>query len=278
MKKILPILFLFFGFISYGQEQLNNYKYIIVPKQFDSFKEQNQYQTSTLVKFLFAEKDFNVVYDDQLPSELSSNRCLGLDVALIDDSNLFTTKSILVFKDCSSKEVFRTKEGQSKIKNFKASYAEAIKEAFSTLSSFNYAYKQQTSQPITVSFKNDVKTLASEKTVHVVEDNAVSATATTEIMVQDTNLPKTEKPIKKVTQNTSVIGGIFYAQAIANGYQLVDSTPKIVMKIFKTSQDNMYLGQEIEGNCGLLYTTDGQWFFEYYSGDQLMVKSLHIKF
>ena len=48
--------------------------------------------------------------------------------------------------------------------------------------------------------------------------------------------------------------------------------------MFQTSHDNIYLGQETVGNSGLIYTKNNQWFFEYYSGDQLMVKGLNIKF
>tara|TARA_R110002050_G_scaffold18755_7_gene54454 strand:- start:14148 stop:14984 length:837 start_codon:yes stop_codon:yes gene_type:complete len=278
MKKILPIFCLFFSLISYCQEQLNEYKYIIVPKQFDSFKQVNQYQTSTLVKYLFSEKGFNVVYDDELSDELSSNRCLGLLAELIDGSNMFTTKSIIVLKDCNSNEVFRTKEGVSKIKEFKAAYSEAIRDAFSTLSGFNHAYTKQTTQPITISFKNDVKTLDSEKTIQVAADKPVPKMVTPNQMVPNTALSKTQEIGEKTPKVESVLGAVFYAQAIANGYQLVDSTPKIVMYMFQTSQDNIYLGQETVGNSGLIYTKNGQWFFEYYSGDQLMVKSLNIKF
>ena len=50
------------------------------------------------------------------------------------------------------------------------------------------------------------------------------------------------------------------------------------MKIQKTSQPNIYLGEEVNGKSGLVYTKNGQWFFEYYEGEKLMSKNLNIKF
>src|SRR5690606_40364685 len=118
MKNLFIALFFLGSFYGSTQEQLNEYKYIIVPKRFDDFKNENQYKTSTLIKYLFEQKGFNAVYDDALPPDLSQNRCLGLLANLKDDSNMFTTKVRIVLKDCNSKEVFITEEGTTKIKEY----------------------------------------------------------------------------------------------------------------------------------------------------------------
>src|SRR5690606_29612955 len=55
---------------------------------------------------------------------------------------------------------------------------------------------------------------------------------------------------------------ILYAQEIPNGYQLVDSTPKILLKIFKSSVPNVYTAVGDDKN-GMVYNRDGKWFFEY---------------
>tara|TARA_R110002051_G_scaffold107681_4_gene180603 strand:+ start:6743 stop:7588 length:846 start_codon:yes stop_codon:yes gene_type:complete len=281
MKKIVFILLLTFCLQSFGQNEINNYKYIIVPKQFDAFKKPNQYQTSTLIKYLFAEKGFNVIYDDALPAELSSNRCLGLLVGLNDESGMFSTKASLSLKDCNSKEIYKTGEGLSKIKEYKSSYDEAIREAFnSSLANFNYSYKKETSDPITVSFKNDVKEVKEESIP--VEQIAEKEVEKESVVIEKTS-SEVMTPVKAslapaITVEKEVSKDVVYAQNIPNGYQLVDSTPKIIMKIFKTSQQNIYLGEETSGTSGLVYAKDGAWFFEYYSGDKLVVKTLTIKF
>ena len=37
--------------------------------------------------------------------------------------------------------------------------------------------------------------------------------------------------------------GVLYAQAIANGFQLVDSTPKITLRMYATSQANFFIAE-----------------------------------
>src|SRR5690606_6747246 len=44
--------------------------------------------------------------------------------------------------------------------------------------------------------------------------------------------------------------GVLYAQAIENGFQLVDSSPKVVYKIKNTSMENVFL---VEGKNATLY-------------------------
>ena len=47
MKRILFSLIMIISFSGVAQQELNNYKYIIVPKKFDGFKRANQHQTGT---------------------------------------------------------------------------------------------------------------------------------------------------------------------------------------------------------------------------------------
>ena len=44
-----------------AQENVNNYKYIIVPKKFDFLKEENQYRVNTFTKFLFEKQGFKML-------------------------------------------------------------------------------------------------------------------------------------------------------------------------------------------------------------------------
>ncbi len=274
-----------------AQEQLNDYKYVIVPKKFDAFKRENQHQTSTLTKYLFTEKGFLTVYEDQIPDELNNNRCLGLLVDLIDDSSLFTTKTGLTLEDCQGKEVFATKQGKSKEKDYKASFGEALREAFTSFDILNYSYngKAGDSEPVTVSFENDVKKIDESKeqkpTSAKNQDAMVQQEATLENQSYKDNSPK-PSDIKKSEPVTNKIpsisiamlsGAALYAQELPNGYQLVDSTPKIQLRIYKSSLPNYYLAKAGDKN-GVVFEKNGKWFFEYYSGENLMTEELDIKF
>jgi hypothetical protein len=284
MKNLYLVLFVLSVFCGHSQGNLNDYKYIIVPKKFDAFREVNQYKTSTLVKHLFAQNGFNVVYDDALPNDLNNERCLGLTVSLKDESSMFSTKASLVLKDCSSEEVLTTLVGRSKIKEFEAAYKEVITEAFATIGAMEYMYvpKKQSSEPVTVSFKNDVKNVEKKNDpINVIDVAVVKEVVTPEEQVYkskepvDSNIQKAEAPTKAVIVSEKEDAGILYAQEIPNGFQLVDKTPKVRFKLLKTSIPDVY---SVAGDNGVVFKKDGKWFIEYYIGNTLKTQELNIKF
>ncbi len=300
MKTIIALLFVCIGYSAYAQSNLNDYKYIIVPKKFDSFKETNEFQTSTLIKYLFNGKGFNVVYDDALPSDLNTNRCLGLLVDFQDDSSLFTTKTIIILKDCNDNTVFTSMQGTSKEKQYKKAYTETIREAMRSFNGTDYAYngKSEKNESVTVSFRNDVKKLDEDKVDEMssiesakVEENggdlkivSEEATETTQYYKDnspvDSNIKKAEKEtitFKKVELKKPNVDDIWYAQATNIGFQLVDSTPKVRMNLLKSSADNIFMGKTDTKN-GIVFQKEGNWIFEYYENDKLIQEELNIKF
>ncbi len=329
MKNTVAIVFILIGTIGMAQEQLNDYKYIVVPKQFAEFKRENQYQTSTLIKYLFGEKGFEAVYEDALPQELKNNGCLGLRAKLVDGSSMFTTKASVKLENCSGEEVFTTKEGKSKEKDYKDSYGEALRDAFTSFDAMNYKYngKAENSEPVTVSMKNDVKQLAEERRENhsfgnrpnvLVEQEAtrenqryvdrrpvpldlkkaepktqmVEQEATREQQSYIDRTPRESDKEKgegenqaatsgveqgKASELSTIAAGTLYAQELPNGYQLVDSTPKIRMKIEKTSMPDFYLAR-VGDTSGTVFKKNGSWFFEYYTGGNLVTEELDIKF
>jgi hypothetical protein len=70
----------------------------------------------------------------------------------------------------------------------------------------------------------------------------------------------------------------WYAQPIENGYQLVDSTPRIRMKLMNTSRSDTYIAL-VDGQArGSVFLSDGVWVHEYYEGGTLHRQALRIKF
>ena len=286
MKNLFVIVFVLAVFCGYSQGNLNEYKYIIVPKKFDAFKNENQYKTSTLVKYLFTQNGFNAIYDDALPEDLNHDRCLGLIVSVKDESSMFNTKASLVLKDCSSQEVLSTLTGNSKVKKYEGAYREAITEAFGTIRAMDYTYvsKEQNSEPLTVSFKNDVKNMEKKREpknkVNVV---VVQQVATPEEQVYKSNEPvaskieKVEQPTKEMMVEDRNDSNILYAQEIPDGFQLVDNTPKIRLKLLRTSIPDVYIVQHTKDN-GVVYKKEGKWYLEYYFGNALNIEELNIKF
>jgi hypothetical protein len=89
--------------------------------------------------------------------------------------------------------------------------------------------------------------------------------------------------VDKVTPSTVVStvvvqsSSALYAQPIANGYQLVDSTPKVVMKVYKTSNESNFIAEK-DGTNGVLVLKGEQWFFEYYKNGTLYSEKIEVKF
>lgn len=97
---------------------------------------------------------------------------------------------------------------------------------------------------------------------YVYTPNAAVATAISKV-----------EPENRATSTSATL----FAQPVANGFQLVDSTPKVVMKIFKTSDANRF--SAVKGELhGDLIAKNGEWFFEYYQNDQLVSEKIAVKF
>ncbi len=250
MKKILFLLILVTTFGFGQQNNLNDYKYVIVPKRFEDFKRPNMYKTSTLVKHLFKNAGFNVFYEDELPKELLVNSCLGLKVKLLNNSGMFTTKTELSLKDCKGQEVFRTAEGRSKSKDYATAFNAAIREAFKTIERLNYKYEP----------KNDI-------VADIIDDK------------KDVIEVSYKNDIKEVSKAAAISRGLMElnAQTVGNGYQLIDKTPQVVCKIKKTSSPNIFIA-DVKGSPGLLFFKKGIWFLEYYAEGVLKSEQYAIKF
>lgn len=291
MKKVCFLVPLVLLTIQSAVAQLDNYKYIIVPKKFETFKEPNKYHSSTLLKHLFTEHGFHAVYDDAKPEDLRQNNCLGLTADLLDESSMFTTKVVLLLKGCNSEEVFRSPEGSSKIKTYREAYADAIEEAFQSIASLPYNYKapQSTTEKVTLNFRDDVKTLPKEDAATVsnkqttpgsenVNTKAVNQVASPEEQsYKDLRPVASDKVMAKQEEKSEETSDLLYAQPIPNGFQLVDKSPSIRMKIYQSSLPDIYLA-EGEGIHGLVRKDQDRWILEYYSGGERKTEELHLKF
>ncbi|WP_434037711.1 hypothetical protein [Formosa sp. 4Alg 33] len=246
MKKIILLLVATICFSSFAQTSLNDYKYVVVPNKFDFLKESNQYQLNELTKFLFNKKGFTAMMEDEdMPEEMEINRCLILTSSIKEESNMFTTKLIVVLKDCRNKVVYETAIGSSREKDFKKAYHEALRDAFNSFDAVNYKYEQP-------DVNSGIATPVAEATV-----------------------PATAVTSNVVSQAVAPTSNMLYAQPTANGYQLVDSTPKVVYKLKKSSVKDMYF---VEGKQATVRKKGDQWVIEYYEGDTLKEDVLNVKF
>jgi len=173
----------------YAQNELNPYKYIIVPKQYDFLKKENQYRVNSYTKFLFDKEGYQVFYDDsEFPEDLKLDPCLALTANVLNESNTFTTKIFLVLENCAREEVFRSMEGRSKLKEFDKTYMDALKKCFVSVQELNYVYEP--------------KSLTQESSKI---ENSPSNTEITTVAVTTATIPEEPGEMQKKSKNETEV-------------------------------------------------------------------------
>ncbi len=281
IKKTLVIVLVIISNTIFSQQSLNNYKYVIVPKKYDFLKSEDKYQVNSLTKFLFKKEGFNTLFDsDVKPQELVNNPCSALVSRVKKNSTMFTTKLVIELVNCRNEIVHTSTEGRSKQKDYKKAYQEALRKAFESISSLDYKYNPL--KVPSVAKKDEI--VVEQKTTDIVKEvipvevekeeikEVVEEVETLEI---ETIEPKQElQEVEEVEEKTTP-SGILYAQANALGFQLVDSTPKVVYVLLKSSKEDVYF---LRNKKGIIYKENNKWLVEYYELDKLIQKTLIIKF
>jgi len=258
-----------------AQAQLDNYKYFVVPKRFDAFKEINQYQSSTLVKFLLTKYGFETVYADAIPEELFLDKCLGLNSQLEDNSTYLQTVVAIVFNDCRGQEVFRTQEGRSKSKEFKEAYSDAIQEAMQSMALITHNYQGSAQQP----YEGAADT-ATKKTVDTIPEADVEVASTEpEVMaVASEAEPLAIEVGKTVSEEVkpSESNVVYWEQLVSNsGFILTHPEKEVTWVIMKTSSKEVFMAVSTTIQ-GVAFKVKKGWRLEYYLGDVLQVEHLQL--
>jgi len=249
MKACLSFVFALITLAGYSQGTLNNYQYVLVPEKFSFLKETNQYGLNTTTKQLLEQKGFVVFLENEaLPPAVAANKCNALKAEVLEKKSFFSTNLTLLLKDCQGSIIYKGKEGKSREKEFQASYDLALRDAFASLKDVPYKY---------------------DSTVFTQQQQAPVTPAATPAAPPVAQVPASAE----VNENT----GTLYAQPIPNGYQLVDTTPKKVLTLLKTSLPDYFIAEAGAYN-GIVFKKNGEWFFEHYKNSQLVSRKVDIRF
>ena len=114
-------------------------------------------------------------------------------------------------------------------------------------------------------------------TVYVIVAEPAATPVTTPVV----ELKNEVVPVVASVVSTAIIeksdSNLMYAQATANGYQLVDASPKVVYKLYATSRSDLFIAMK-GNNQGVLIQKENQWFFEYYENEKLVSEKVAVKF
>ena len=245
MKACALFIFVLFTVGGYSQSTINSYKYVLVPDRFDFSRETNQYRLNTTTQLLLEQKGFAAfVGNEGLPPTVAANKCTALKAEVVEKKGLFVTNLTLLLKDCQGNIIFKGKEGKSREKEFQAAYEEALRNAFSSLNDVPYKY---------------------DSTL-VAQPQQVTAT------------PAVSSPAPVAAKSAvTEITGTLYAQVTPNGYQLIDTIPKKILTLLKTSMQDYFIVEAGPSNA-VVFKKDGEWLFEYYKDNKLVSQKLEIKF
>lgn len=246
MKKIYYVLLLL-PFLGFSQSVE---PYVVIPNRYTFQKSDNEHQLNALTKFLFEKYHFKTTWEDKIPVEMASVPCQLLKADVINDSGMFVSKLYFTLTDCTGKQVFVSEIGRSRLKEYKDSYQEALRNAFASSKNLG-------------SFRTNFQSVAGnqQKAKAVVEPQKVKEEIALHVL----------KPTNTHTE-------VLYAQPTENGFQLVDKTPKIVMHIQKTSLKEVYIAKDEQNNHGVLYKNGEDYVFEYYQNGKQIREVVSIKF
>lgn len=252
MKRIIFLVLVFIGISSFAQRSINNYKYIVVPEQFNFLKNVDEYQTSSLTKFLFKREGFQTfMIGESLPTELRRNRCLSLTANLQNRSNLLTTKVVIQLKNCDGKIVYTSLEGGSKIKDYKKSYHQAIRNAFKSIEGLHYSYKPLAGERKKLGLPK--KNKESKLIKREVSSNKPTGVFRAEKREESLNSNRGNR----INYRTKTL----FAKRVREGFELYNRKEQCIFSVLKTNLKDVFV---IKDKNGILYKENNIWIADFY--------------
>ncbi|MFI8379298.1 hypothetical protein [Leeuwenhoekiella sp. NPDC079379] len=250
-KNIVCLVLMIICGLSISAQELQDYKYIVIPQKFEFQNEAGEYDLNALTRFLFIKYGFNAFLEnEELPSDLNASGCNAL-YARADVSGFLSTNAAITLVNCRGKEVFALPEGKSKIKSFKEGHQDAFRKAFASLEDMGYTYSDEIVSKADLVEESEVEDLVPEirkkQAAIKQEDKEVAVTGV--IQTAQTKIDKAEEKAVElievvedskstITQNeaqvlegaTTVLvstDGSFIMKPTSNGFDVYEGASKI---------------------------------------------------
>jgi len=263
MKKLLTSIFIFGCMLMASAQDVNNYKYIIIPETYAFTGDVDEYRLNSLTKYLFEQNGFNTLMKtEEKPLDLKRDNCLGLQVKVEDESGLFVTKLVLKLLDCNDQVIFESPEGRSREKDFQVAYHEALKDAFKSIEHIDYNYTENDkSENIPVVEVTGIPVAA---TAEVAENNNIDITEAEEI---DEVIGKEPKEVtgSSLTQKQFLLSGKSYdLKKTEQGIGLYqENSLDPIAILVGTNEGRSYIYTSLTNRGVAYFNTNGDLVVEY---------------
>jgi len=286
MKTKIILLFLVsvftFNMVN-AQSNVNDYKYVIVPNKFDFLQENNQYRLNNLTKLLFEKYGFTSLMEDEvLPDDAIANVCLALKSNVIREKGMFNSKLRVQLKNCKGEVVFTSQLGQSREKKYQVAYTLALREAFNSFAPLNYTYKENAailSYGSTNTKIDDGEVEKLKEEISQLKEEKEKLKAQTKEIPQEVK-PQVVKPKEPVVSSEITKPNLespktLYAKDVFNGYNLVNDTSKVVMRIYTSGAKDVFI---VKGKDAIIYKKNDIWIYSETNEQNLLTRVIDIKF
>ena len=208
-----------------------NKQAIIISSKFDFQEERNSFNINNMLKAILASNNYQVYFDDEV---------LPLEIAQ-NKCNALT--GVLVDKS----NMFLTKVKLQ------------IKDCQNNLL-FETAEVKSREKDFQTGFMEAIKLLSPE-----LKKYKPAVIETKPLVIQKKEVVETPS---QIVTNTSVK---YQFLEIANGYAIMDATPKVILQIYKTSNPTIFIADKF-GVKGVFTKLNNKGIFEYYLNDKLVVE------
>lgn len=220
-------------------QSINDYQAAILPLRFDFQSEDNQYRINSSLKFELEKLGF-VVLTSKSNKEINfSDRCQYLYVDVKELSSVLNTKIKLQLNDCQGNVIYESLEAKTKEKNKEKAFKEVSKQILESIKSIDYRYNEKSNQ------------------------------VSSETIVQTP-----QKPTSTFDWSQTL-----YAQKTENGFQLVDTTPKVILKMTQTLRPDTFMAEDkVNQTTGIVFKQGDHWIYELSIDSKTKAYQLNIKF
>lgn len=277
IKNITCTALFFIAFSgAFAQNQLNDYKYIVIPTKFEFQHSESEYNLNALLKFLFEKNNFNTLMSSEpLPEDFNQNGCLALRSNVINESQLFKTKMRIELKNCRGEVVFTSSQGFSREKVYKTAYQEAIRMAFESFKRLNYNYIPNSETHIAdrdanseiEKLKEEIKELKSEK----IPDHSTADSTT--LNHKENKVKDLETPLHEEKENKALIAELMSGSVF--NYQLKNKEGQLIYTLLFSGKEDVFI---VKNKEALVYKKKNKWIMATYVENNLQTTVLDIQF